>query len=96
MEMSGASAERVIGQFAAVGSAKPEVDSDATIADADKTLFAELVRGTHARLTQVDDEQKPARFESAEFAPETAVATRKRGVHVGEGVRRVPAPRQPP
>lgn len=55
MAMSGGTAERVIRQFATAEPRDQADDGDSPIADADKTLFADLVRGTAAHIAQVDD-----------------------------------------
>lgn len=56
MAISGGAADSIIGQFAAAGpKGRADDDDDEPVAEADQALFAELVRGTHAQLSQVDD-----------------------------------------
>ena len=55
MSISGGTAEAIIGQFAATGPTGRADDGDEPVADADAVLFAELVRGTHGKLSDVDD-----------------------------------------
>lgn len=55
LAMSGGTVDGTIGQFDAN---EPDVradDGDAAIADADKELFAELVRGTQGKLADIDE-----------------------------------------
>ncbi len=55
MSVSGGTTEGVIGQFVAAGPAGWVDDGDEPVAEADATLFAELVRGTSDKTTEVDD-----------------------------------------
>lgn len=55
MAISGGAADSIIGQFAAAGPKGRADDDDEPVAEADQVLFAELVRGTHAKISQVDD-----------------------------------------
>jgi len=55
MAISGGTAEAVIGQFAATGPKGRIDDDDEPVAEADKALFAALVRGTRGKLAEVDE-----------------------------------------
>lgn len=55
MAMSGGTAEAIVAQFAATGATGRADDDDEPVAEADKELFAELVRGTRDKLTEVDE-----------------------------------------
>lgn len=54
MAISGGTADAVIHQFATSEPNGRVDEDDAPIAEADTVLFADLVRGTHAHLAQVD------------------------------------------
>ncbi len=55
MEISGGAAEGVIGQFATTEPNGRVDEGDEPIAEADKVLFADLVRGAREKLTELDD-----------------------------------------
>ena len=54
MAISGGTADGVIREFAVEPNGRLDEDNDEPIAEADKSLFAELVRGTRSQLTEVD------------------------------------------
>lgn len=55
MAISGGTAEGIIGQFDATGPKGRADDDDEPVAEADKVLFAELVRGTGDKIAEVDE-----------------------------------------
>jgi N utilization substance protein B len=55
MAMSGGTVDSIIAQFAASGDNGSGEENDEPIAEADKTLFADLVRGTHGKMTEIDE-----------------------------------------
>lgn len=55
LAMSGGTTEEIINQFAAVEPNGRADDDDDPMAEADIALFAELVRGTSAKMAQVDE-----------------------------------------
>ena len=55
LAMSGGTTEDIISQFGAIEPNGRADDEDAPMAEADKALFAELVRGTRGNMAQVDE-----------------------------------------
>ncbi len=55
MAISGGTVEAIINQFVSGGPNSQIDDDDGPIADADNALFADLVRGAHDNMAQVDE-----------------------------------------
>jgi N utilization substance protein B len=55
MAISGGTAEAIIGQFTAAGPQGRADDGDEPVAEADRSLFADLVQGTHDKMTDIDE-----------------------------------------
>ena len=55
LAISGGATESTIGQFVAPGPTRRADDDEEPIGEADKVLFAELVRGTQEKLAEIDE-----------------------------------------